>query len=92
MTGPFIDKKTDKIGKNKASVPQYYYKAILDINEPELKAIGFLLKNEKSSEDIMTFAMSIDQLEEFTGLDFFPLIPDDLEDKLERELNKGLWK
>jgi len=92
VTGPYIDKKTDKIGKNKVCVPQYYYKAILDITEPEIKSIGFLLKNEKSSEDIMTFAMSIDQLEEFTGLDFFPLIPDDLEDKLERELNKSLWK
>lgn len=92
VTGPVIDKRPKKIGKNKVSVPAYYYKAILDIQEPELKAIGFLLKNEKSSEDVMSFAMSIDQLEEQTGLDFFPLIPDELEEKLEANLNKGLWR
>ncbi len=92
VTGPLIDNRTKRIGKNKVSVPQYYYKAILDINEPELKAIGFLLKNEKSSADLMTFALSIDELEKRTGLDFFPLIPDSLEEKLEKEANKNLWK
>lgn len=91
VTGPVVQKRADKIGKNKVSVPQYYYKAILDIQEPELKGIGFLMKNEKSSKDIMEFAMSIDDLEEFTGLDFFPLIPDDLERKLESTLNKNAW-
>lgn len=92
VTGPIVGKRPKKIGKNKVSVPEYYYKAILDIQEPELKAIGFILKNEKSSEDIMSFALSIDELEQQTGLDFFPLIPDDLEEKLESELNKSLWK
>lgn len=91
VTGPVVQKRADKIGKNKVSVPQYYYKAILDIQEPELKAIGFLLKNEKSSKDIMSFAMSIDELEEFTGLDFFPLVPDELEGKLERAFDKKAW-
>ena len=91
VTGPVVQKRADKIGKNKVSVPQYYYKAILDIQEPELKGIGFLMKNEKSSKDIMEFAMSIDDLEEFTGLDFFPLIPNELEEKLERTLDKNAW-
>jgi len=49
------------------------------------------MKNEKSSKDIMEFAMSIDDLEEFTGLDFFPLIPNELEEKLERTLDKNAW-
>ena len=92
VTGPVVQKRADKIGKNKVSVPQYYYKVILDIQEPELKAIGFLMKNEKSSKDIMAFAMSIDDLEEFTGLDFFPSIPDELEGKLEKAFDKGLWR
>ncbi|MFT7035662.1 MAG: endonuclease G [Cyclobacteriaceae bacterium] len=92
VTGPVVQKRADKIGKNKVSVPQYYYKAILDIQEPGLKAIGFLMKNEKSSKDIMSFAMSIDELEEFTGLDFFPSVPDELEGKLESAMDKGLWR
>ena len=91
VTGPIIEKRADKIGKNKVSVPQYYYKAILDIQQPELKAIGFLIKNEKSSEDIMSFAISIDELEEATGLDFFPSVPDELEEKLERTIDKNVW-
>lgn len=91
VTGPVVEKRADRIGKSKVSIPQYYYKAILDIQEPELKAIGFLMKNEKSSKEIMSFAMSIDELEEATGLDFFPSVPDELEGKLESLLDKKAW-
>ena len=40
----------------------------------------------------MSFAMSIDDLEKKTGLDFFPLVTDELEGKLEKALDKGLWR
>ena len=92
VTGPVLTKKLDHIGKNKVSIPEYYYKAILDIEEPEIKAIAFLMKNGKSSSELLTFSMSIDELEETTGLDFFPLLPDELEFNIERELNLDLWK
>jgi len=92
VTGPIVEKGAKKIGRSKVSVPQKYYKVILDISEPEIKAIGFILKNEASEKNFMEFAVTIDVVEKETGLDFFPMVPDDLEKKLEGSINKNLWK
>ncbi|MEQ9427026.1 MAG: DNA/RNA non-specific endonuclease [Cyclobacteriaceae bacterium] len=92
VTGPLIEKRKGRIGKNKVAVPDFYYKVILDIQEPELKGIAFVLKNEKSSRDIYHFAISIDELEKQTGLDFFPSLPDDLENDIEGTLEINKWK
>lgn len=91
VTGPILNKVFTTIGKNKVSIPEYYYKIILDITKPEIKAIAFLLKNEKSDESLETFTVTIDKIEELSGLDFFPSIPDDLEDILEGNITKSLW-
>ena len=92
VTGPIIEKGLDRIGKNRVTVPEYYYKAILDIEEPELKAIAFIMKNEKSDADIFNFAVTIDELESIAKLNFFPSTPDELEDQLEKTITTNLWK
>ena len=74
------------------AVPQKFYKIVLDISEPELKAIGFVMENKASTLGIMEYTVTIDSIEKITGLDFFPMIPDDLEKKLESTINKNLWK
>lgn len=91
VTGPILNKKFSTIGSNAVSVPQYYYKIILDIEKPEIKAIAFLMKNEKSGESLETFAVSIDKIEELSGLDFFPSMPDDLEEILEGNVTISEW-
>lgn len=71
-------------------IPEYYYKIVLDIRKPDIKAIAFLMKNEKSSAELSSFVVSIDELELLTQLDFFPTISDDLEELLEsRIITKG---
>ncbi len=92
VTGPIYRSKSEKIGKNKVVVPDQYYKVILELNGKEIKGIGFILENEKSSKDLSTFAMSIDEVEKATGLNFFPSIPDPLENKIEQTYNYSLWK
>lgn len=92
VTGPIVERGAKRIGKNKVAVPQKFYKIVLDLSEPEVKAIGFILKNEGSSKDFMEFAVTIDSIEKITGLDFFPMVPDDLENELEGAINKSLWK
>ena len=92
VSGPIFRDKSEKIGKNKVAVPDQYFKVILELNGKEVKGIGFILDNEKSSKSLSTYAMSIDQVEKVTGLDFFPTIPDALEDKIEKTYNYSLWK
>ena len=49
VTGPILKKYLPTIGPNKVSIPNYYYKAILDYTEPEIKAIAFLIPNREDS-------------------------------------------
>ncbi|HEY9116686.1 MAG TPA: DNA/RNA non-specific endonuclease, partial [Roseivirga sp.] len=91
VTGPVLNKSFKTIGKSKVSVPEYYYKIVLDIEKPEIKAIAFLIKNEKSSAELSSFVVTIDQIENLTKLDFFPTLPDDLENALESQKATNRW-
>ena len=93
VSGAIFDKRPNRIGNTGVSIPKAYYKVLLDLAEPEKKAIGFLFPNEVSYERINTFATSIDEIEAKTGIDFFPeLLEDDLESKLESEFDMNLWE
>ncbi|QIP14119.1 DNA/RNA non-specific endonuclease [Spirosoma aureum] len=84
VTGPVLKPGLPTIGKaNEVSVPQKFYKVILYCNKPDIRMIGFLLDNESSNSSLKQFVVPVDQIEQLTGLDFFPKIPDDLERKLE---------
>ena len=80
-----------EIGSNGVDVPKRYYKVILDYVEPELKAIGFILPNEKSSLPLSVYAVPVDQVEDVTGLDFFYLLEDGQEERLESEEIINEW-
>lgn len=91
-TGPVLaDGPYKTIGKSKVSVPNAYYKVVLDYQEPEYKAIGFVLPNEGSKKDLQKFAVSIDEVEELTGIDFFYRLKDAEEVKLEGSVDVSLW-
>lgn len=92
-TGPILDEIYTKIGNNGVSVPKYFYKAIIDIDEPDMKAIAFIMPNELSERPLMEYAVSIDELENRLGIDIFPdLINDeDLEASLEAAFNPLSW-
>ena len=92
VTGPVLtDGPYDTIGENGVAVPSYFYKVVLDYSEPTLKAIGFILPHENSKNPLSYFAVTVDEVEERTGLDFFPLLPDNTEEKLESSLDTSLW-
>lgn len=95
VSGPVLrghpNKDTKFIGPNNVCVPEYYYKVILDYNEPEIKAIGFFFPNTTCNEDLEQFAFSIDSIEVITGLDFFPDLPDHIENKIENEWDYSAW-
>ena len=92
VTGPVLtDGPYETIGRNEVSVPKRFYKVVLDYTEPEIKAIGFVLTNEGSDRSLQSFAMSVDDVESITGLDFYPRLPDDEEKRIEAEYDTSLW-
>jgi len=91
VTGPVLTKKLPTIGSDKVSVPGYYYKVIFDYTEPGIKGIGFILPNKGTKEPLQSFAVSIDVVESVTGIDFFPLLPDEQERFIEKTLSVNAW-
>lgn len=91
VTGPVLTSNLTTIGPNKVSVPNYYYKVILDYTEPGIKGIGLIIPNTGSGALLQQFAVSIDSLEKFTGIDFFPLLPDEQEELIEKTLCIKCW-
>lgn len=92
VTGPVLVNGLPEIGEEQVSVPKYFYKVILDYQEPEIKGIGFVMANRKSKLDIYHYAVSIDSVEKLTGLDFFPALPDAFEEQLESKANLSQWR
>lgn len=89
VTGGIISPADPEIGPNGVEVPSYYYKVLLDTKNYE--AIGFVLANKSGSGPILSYAVSIDKVEQLTGLDFFSQLEDELEDRIESEFNLGSW-
>lgn len=91
VTGGILENSSKTIGSEKVTVPNYFYKIILDYQEPEIKAIAFLMPHKESRKALYKFVTSIDEIEQLTGIDFFPELEDSLENKLEKSTNYSNW-
>ena len=91
VTGGVLNGELPTIGEEKVAVPNYFYKVLLDYNNGNPKAIAFLMEHEKSSNSLYNFAVTVDAIEHLTGIDFFPNLDDDLEEKLESSNNFKNW-
>lgn len=94
VTGPVFNAPIKFwIGENQVAVAPAFYRVLLDLDEPEKKAIAFIVPNALSTERIETYATNIDEVENLTGIDFFSnLIEDALEEQLESSFDMSLWK
>lgn len=86
ICGPVYQKgeNVEYIGKNRVSVPHLFFKAILLYKKGTPLAIGFLFKNKASHQPLTDYLVSIDELEELTGMDFFSALPDEQEEQIEK--------
>ena len=91
VTGPVLGNTLGSIGSNRVSIPSQYYKVILDYKEPDTKGIGIIMPNEKSDASLSFYAVSIDEVERVTGIDFFPELPDKIEKRIESNINVTNW-
>lgn len=80
------------------AVPKYYFIALLKVKNNAYSAIALWVEHEAnprgsgSREDISQHVISIDELEEKTGIDFFVNLPDKVEEAVESIVVKGVWE
>ena len=90
VTGPVFpeDENHETIGRSKVTVPKFFYKVVYD--EREGRMIGFIMPN-RANKNIYKFALTVDEVEEATGLNFFSALPSDVQMKLESECDTKKW-
>lgn len=91
-TGPiFKNSKSHKsIGKNKISVPEYFFKIIYAPTTNE--AIAFVMPNARvNKKDVAKYRVSIANIEQRTGLQFLTDLPKEQREKLVNNVSK-MWR
>lgn len=77
--------------------PEYYFMAVLSQKDDVFHAIAFLVPHKEgmtrnpSSDELKEYVVSVDKLEEETGIDFFCNLPDVLENEVEAAYNLNDW-
>lgn len=91
VCGPLLyDKQHKTIGQHKVVVPDAFYKVVLSLTPP--KAIGFVYKNTSGNNPLDFYVNSVDQVERLAGIDFFPDLPDSVENRVEAECDINDWE
>lgn len=88
VSGPIMHGISEQIGNNKIGVPKSFYKILVDGND----GIAFNIPHDRLEDRLETYAMSIDDLEQETGIDFFQGFEDAHEQRFESSYNINKWK
>ncbi len=90
----------ERTNGKKVAVPKYYFVALLKVKNKQYSSIAFWLKHEEKSYSYQNKAplselkkdiVTVDQLEEYTGIDFFHNLPDKVETAVEKINEPSTW-
>ena len=88
--GSSHDPQQKTIGRNKVWVPDAFFKVVL-CRQGRPKAIGFVYRNEGVKQLKTEAVRTVDEIEALTGIDFFPALDDDMENRIEASANLSDW-
>ena len=94
VCGPILYRQKHRtIGRqHKVTVPEAFFKVILCADSRPPKAIGFLYKNTSGNHPLDSYVYTVDDVERITGIDFFPTLPDEVEEKVEAKYDLKQWR
>ena len=82
----------------KCAIPNYFYKVVLKVNKSgdavtSASTIGFwFVHQDYTGTDYASYAVSVDQIEQWTGMDFFVNLPDGVETTAEANATWSSFK
>ena len=91
FTGPVVTDGDSTLASGRVTVPKAYYKVIMAPCVRPRRAIAFIYPNGHSNGRLRQYAVSVDEVESRTGLDFFPFLPANEQHRLEAPVNLDAW-
>ena len=95
VCGPVVGKNVHgKLGNNQVVIPDSFYKVILIPKGGEYHGVGFIFQNPPQRKSkisskppvqrpLQSYAVTIDEVEQLVGIDFFPSLPQALQETVE---------
>lgn len=95
VTGPIFSGSIERLSSAwNVEIPDAFYKIYAvpgkDSQAPQMLAF-IMPQNVRGNESLMKYTTSVDKIEEATGLDFFAVLPDDVEQRVEAAVNDEPW-
>lgn len=91
FTGPVVSDSDTTLASGRVKVPSAYYKVIMAPCVRPMRAIAFIYPNGHSGGRLQQYAVSVDEVERRTGLDFFLTLPEEEQQRLESPVNLDAW-
>lgn len=81
------------IGDSKIVIPKYYFMALLAKKGSIYNSIAFWFEHRAHPQpySLHDYALSVEELEELTGIDFFHNLPDSIENVVEKDVDLEAW-
>lgn len=93
VTGPIVgENRYGTIGDRDVVVPDAFYKALLIRKKNgSYSAIAFVMDNDDERYYLKDCYLSVNDLESLTGFDFYPVLDDSVEEKVESTVRLSDW-
>lgn len=93
ITGSIVTKDdlNITIGESGVVVPSFVFKIALAPYATPMRAIAFIYPNKKATGGLDKHVVSVDEVENATGMDFFSSLPDDIENEVEAVSDLNQW-
>lgn len=83
-------KTIGRVRNRRVTVPESFYKVVLRTGKNPA-AIAFIYENDDSSQPMSQAVRSVDEIEQLTGMDFFSVLDDDVENRIEAKSDLSDW-
>lgn len=92
VAGPIYEKTDNKrIGDSGVRVPSAFFKVLAAPYCSSPRAIAFVYPNMSAPGNMSNYVMTVDEVEQLTGFDFFSSLPDQLENRIEATTSFKEW-
>ena len=91
FAGPIVNNGDSTLASGRVTVPSSYYKVVMAPCVRPMRAIAFIYPNGRSGGRLRRYAVSVDEVEHRTGLDFCPYLPAQDQHRLENPVNLDAW-
>ena len=91
ICGPLVSEHAQTIGRKKIVAPEGFFKVLLKNTPNGYETIGFVFQNEGGHNPLSSYVVSVDEIEAMTDIDFFQILPDEIENAVEGTYNLRVW-